>query len=98
MNTCPALSQLRSFAISHFIMAPAAVSTETLPALPGKAKSYPKPLKSSGLLAKFTWEDVTPVIGREFPTINLVNDVLHAANSDQLVRDLAIESEFTPRH
>ena len=98
MNTCPSLFQrkLRSFAISHLTMAPAAVSTETLPSLPGKAKSYPKPLKSSGSLAEFEWEDVTPVIGREFPTINLVNDILHAANSDELVRDLAIESEFTP--
>lgn len=77
-------------------MAPAALSNaETLPSLPGKPKSYPQPLKSSGALAEFEWEDVTPVIGREFPKINLVNDILHAANSDELVRDLAIDSEFT---
>lgn len=77
-------------------MAPAALSnTETLASLPGKPKSYPKPLKSSGALAKFEWEDVTPVIGREFPKLNLVNDILHAANSDELVRDLAIDSEST---
>lgn len=77
-------------------MAPAALSnTETLPSLPEKLISYPKPLKSSGALAKFEWEDVTPVIGREFPKVNLVNDILHAANSDELVRDLAIDSEST---
>lgn len=77
-------------------MAPAALSnSETLPTLPGKLKSYPKPLQSSGALAKFEWEDVTPVIGREFPKVNLVDDILHATNSDELVRDLAIESEFT---
>lgn len=76
-------------------MAPAAVSnTETLPSCSGKANSYPKPLKSSGALAKFEWEDVTPVLGREFPTVNLVDDILHAANSDELIRDLAIDSAF----
>lgn len=79
-------------------MAPAAVSnTETVPSLSWKTRTYPKPLKSSGALAKFEWEDVTPVIGREFPTINLVDDVLHAANSDELVRDLAIDSAFAPK-
>lgn len=78
-------------------MVPAAVSnTETLPSRSGKTKSYPKPLKSSGALAKFKWEDVTPVLGREFPTVNLVDDILHAANSDELVRDLAIDSALAP--
>lgn len=77
-------------------MAPAAVSnTESIPSHSGKTKSLPKPLKSSGALARFDWEDVTPVIGREFPTINLVDDILQAANSDELLRDLAIESGFT---
>lgn len=76
-------------------MAPAAVSnTESIPSHPGKTKLFPRPLKSSGTLAKFDWEDVTPVIGREFPTLNLVDDVLQAANSDELLRDLAIESGF----
>lgn len=77
-------------------MAPAAVSnTESVPPLSGKVKLPPKPLKSSGTLAEFAWEDVTPVIGREFPTINLVDDILHAPNADDLLRDLAIESAFT---
>lgn len=79
-------------------MAPGAVSnTDSVSSLPGKTKSFPKPLKSSGALAEFDWEDVTPVIGREFPSVNLVDDILHAANSDQLLRDLAIESAFTAK-
>ncbi|KAH8695607.1 alpha-ketoglutarate-dependent sulfonate dioxygenase [Talaromyces proteolyticus] len=51
---------------------------------------YPTPLKLSGALDIFTFEDTTPVIGREFPNINIVNDLLNASNSDDLVRDLAI--------
>lgn len=86
----------RAFVNFDIIMAPAAVSnTESAPPLSGKIKSLPKPLKSSGTLAEFAWEDMTPVIGREFPTINLVDDVLHAPNADDLLRDLAIESGFT---
>lgn len=77
------------------IMAPAdASNNEPLPTLSAEAKSYPKPLKSSGALDKFGWEDVTPVIGREFPKLNLVDDILHAANSEELLRDLAIDSGF----
>ncbi|KAK2606828.1 hypothetical protein N8I77_005553 [Diaporthe amygdali] len=53
--------------------------------------SFPEPLKSSGALVKFVYEDTTPVIGREFPRLNIVNDLLHATNSDELIRDLAIE-------
>ncbi|KAJ9302071.1 hypothetical protein DTO271G3_937 [Paecilomyces variotii] len=51
---------------------------------------YPAPLKPSGSLDKFAFEETTPVIGREFPNVNIVNDILNAPNSDELVRDLAI--------
>ncbi|KEF51980.1 uncharacterized protein A1O9_11970 [Exophiala aquamarina CBS 119918] len=51
---------------------------------------YPQPLKQSGTLDKFESEDVTPVIGREFPSANFVDDFLNAADSDNLLRDLAI--------
>lgn len=54
---------------------------------------YPAPLKLSGALDKFEFEDTTPAIGREFPTVNIVDDLLNASNSDELVRDLAITSE-----
>jgi hypothetical protein len=53
-----------------------------------------QPLKLSGALDAFKSFDVTPVIGREFPTVNLV-DWLNAPNSDELIRDLAITSKST---
>ncbi|PYH93860.1 alpha-ketoglutarate-dependent sulfonate dioxygenase [Aspergillus ellipticus CBS 707.79] len=53
-------------------------------------QQYPTPLKISGALDEFAFEETTPVIGREFPTVNIVDDLLHAPNSDELVRDLAI--------
>ncbi|KAL1953132.1 hypothetical protein VTO42DRAFT_3567 [Malbranchea cinnamomea] len=48
-----------------------------------------EPLKLSGVLDKFESFDVTPVLGREFPTANL-KEWLRAPNSDELLRDLAI--------
>ncbi|KAK4497451.1 hypothetical protein PRZ48_011902 [Zasmidium cellare] len=53
-------------------------------------KSYPKPLRQSGALESFKYEDTTPVIGREFLNVNIVDDLLNAANADELLRDLAI--------
>ena len=55
--------------------------------------SFREQLKLSGNLDKFEWEDTTPVIGREFPTLNIVDDLLNAGNADELVRDLAITSK-----
>lgn len=54
--------------------------------------SFPKPLKQSGALEQFTYEDTTPVIGREFFNVNIVDDLLNAPNADQLIQDLAITS------
>ncbi|EXJ70376.1 uncharacterized protein A1O5_06444 [Cladophialophora psammophila CBS 110553] len=53
---------------------------------------YPrKPLRQSGLLnEKFESEDVTPVIGREFANVNIVDDLMKSADADTLLRDLAI--------
>ncbi|KAH7403078.1 taurine dioxygenase family protein [Cadophora sp. MPI-SDFR-AT-0126] len=49
------------------------------------------PLKKTGALdSAFAFEDVTPVIGREYPKAQIVEDILRAENSDELVRDLAI--------
>ncbi|KAI8952010.1 taurine dioxygenase family protein [Xylaria longipes] len=55
-----------------------------------KGTSYPKPLKATGALANFAFADSTPSIGREFPTLNLVDDVIKATNSDELIRELGI--------
>lgn len=51
------------------------------------------PLKLAGALDSYKSFDVTPVIGREFPEADL-KEWLDAPNSDELLRDLAITSEF----
>lgn len=71
-------------------MAPSAIDVD----IPVVSKGVSRePLKLSGALDTFEAFDVTPVIGREFPTANLT-EWLTAPNSDELLRDLAITSEF----
>lgn len=79
-------------------MAPGVTSDIPVHSLPSeegsiKSKSFPKPLSLSGALEKFEYEDTTPVIGREFIGVNIVDDLLHADNADQLLRDVAITSK-----
>ncbi|KAJ5523867.1 hypothetical protein N7494_010517 [Penicillium frequentans] len=57
---------------------------------PNNEQQYPTPLKLSGALDQHEFEETTPVIGREFPKVNIVDDILNAPNADELVRDLAI--------
>lgn len=52
----------------------------------------PSPFQPTGVLEKFDYEDVTPVIGREFPTLNIVEDLLNAPDADDLLRELAVTS------
>jgi hypothetical protein len=53
-----------------------------------------EPLKKSGALdAAFEFDDVTPIIGREYLTAQIVEDILNAPNADDLLRDLAITSK-----
>ena len=52
------------------------------------------PLELTGLLDQFKSFDVTPVIGTEFPDVQLV-DWLRAPSSDALLRELAITSKFS---
>lgn len=54
-------------------------------------KVYPKPLKSSGSLDSCKRIDVTPVIGIEFPAVNLV-EWMNASKADEILLDLAIKS------
>lgn len=55
-----------------------------------------EPLKKSGALdTAFDFEEVTPVIGREYPRANIVDDLVNAPNADDLLRDLAITSKPT---
>ncbi|KIW47779.1 uncharacterized protein PV06_00442 [Exophiala oligosperma] len=50
-----------------------------------------KPLTKTGTLdSTFEFDDVTPAVGREYPTANIVDDFMNASNADDLLRDLAI--------
>ncbi|TKA37279.1 hypothetical protein B0A54_11264 [Friedmanniomyces endolithicus] len=82
-------------------MAPGLLSdlpSHSVPAVHGNAPGNEhEPLKPSGALDRFEHEDTTPVIGREYPHVNLVDDLLNVENADELVKDLAISSRHT-RH
>ncbi|EXJ89885.1 hypothetical protein A1O3_02952 [Capronia epimyces CBS 606.96] len=77
-------------------MAPSAVETPAPVPVGDKQKTHTvtlpirQPLKASGALDKYASEDLTPVIGTEFPTANLV-EWLQSPNADELLRDLAIK-------
>jgi len=51
--------------------------------------SCPVPLKYSGSLDHLPYFEVSPIIGREYPTVK-VTDILNAPNADELIRDFAI--------
>ncbi|TKA43432.1 hypothetical protein B0A54_05914 [Friedmanniomyces endolithicus] len=55
------------------------------------------PLRPSGALDRFKHDDTTPVIGSEYPHLNIVDDLLNSENADELVSDLAINSRGTGR-
>lgn len=56
----------------------------------GKSQ-HREPLELSGALDGFKYEDTTPVIGREFSDVNIVDDIM---SSEERMRDLAITSEL----
>lgn len=76
-------------------MAPSAIPVDSHHNLEHKdsASQRRKPLKSTGSLDVFTSDDITPVIGTEYPEANIVNDLLNSPDADQLLRDLAIKSK-----
>ena len=85
-------------------MAPSVADSTTTPVVPivegdvsaAKTRTLQREtLKLSGALDSFDSFDVTPVIGREFPSANLA-EWLRAPNSDELLRDLAITSKDIP--
>ena len=55
-------------------------------------KQHKEPSKPTGVLDQYKHFDVTPVIGREYPTLDL-KELLEAPNSDELLKDLAITSK-----
>lgn len=84
---------------SQFAAAPTPVPTKAAANIPkaneavANTESYPRaPLQLSGILDQYEHFDVTPVIGREFPTVQL-KDLINAPNADDLLRELAIISE-----
>lgn len=58
-------------------------------------KSYPEPLQLTGALDGFKFEETTPAIGREYTSVNIVDDILNAENAEDRLRDLAITSTST---
>jgi hypothetical protein len=88
---------------NNFIMAPMAVDVypvshiqelkaraqQVVAQATAPAKLIKTPMQLAGALDKFESFDVTPVIGKEFPTASLA-EWLKAPNADELIRDLAI--------
>ncbi|CRG87742.1 Putative alpha-ketoglutarate-dependent sulfonate dioxygenase [Talaromyces islandicus] len=56
---------------------------------PGPFPRFKGPLELTGALDKYESFEVTPVLGREYPTAKLL-EWMNAPNSDELLRDLAI--------
>lgn len=74
-------------------VAATATATDSKTDVGGPETNYPRaPLQLSGILDKYHSIDLTPAIGREYPTIQ-IRDLLNAPNSDDLLRELAIISE-----
>ena len=53
-----------------------------------------QPLKKTGIIDEFKFLESTPSLGREYPTLNIADDILKAPNADELIRDMAITSKF----
>jgi hypothetical protein len=84
-------------------MAPSATEAEVqttstvhpgkLEALTSNAKPFPR---RNGPLSKYEYFETTPVIGREYPSLNLV-ELLQASNSEELLKELALTSMLLSR-
>lgn len=82
-------------------MAPIATSPERVSANLAKQNGHSNshevkttPLKLTGVLDHHEHFDLTPVIGREFPKVDLV-EWLQAPNADELLTELAYTSKKT---
>jgi hypothetical protein len=71
---------------------PAQVTTAVHPGKSAAAKPW---VKSTGSLDQYEHIEVTPIIGREYPHVNLVS-LLKAPNSEELLRELALTSMSLP--
>ncbi|KAL2202075.1 alpha-ketoglutarate-dependent sulfonate dioxygenase [Sarocladium strictum] len=66
-----------------------AVQPDVEDELPQVLTGHREPIKSTGALDQFEHFEVTPVLGREYVNVNLV-ELLNAPNSDDLIRELAL--------
>jgi hypothetical protein len=70
-------------------------TVSTLSLTPGKGKSLLKePLKYSGSLDQFPYEDLTPSIGTEFSSATQLSQLLQSDDADKFIKDLAILSNL----
>ena len=83
------LSSTAGESVSRISSAPKEILTEELPEL---RTGHREPIKSTGALDQYEHFEVTPVIGREYVNVNLL-ELLRAPNSDDLIRELALISE-----
>jgi len=76
-------------------MAPSAVDHPINVQVPGvKSQLKTSPLEASGALDHFKHTDLTPVIGREYPTLNVV-ELMESPNADELIKELAYTSNVS---
>ncbi|CAO1623222.1 unnamed protein product [Sympodiomycopsis kandeliae] len=68
-------------------VAPAASKANAAAAANGA--SFPRPLQLTGILDQYEFSESTPVIGREYPTLQ-AKELINAPNADELLRELAI--------
>lgn len=57
--------------------------------IPTSCPSCPQPLKYGGSLDAYPYFEISPIIGREYPTLK-ATDILKAPNAEEQIRDLAI--------
>lgn len=77
----------------HFQSSSPAVDLTEPESEPKLETGHKNPLAPSGLLDKYKHFDVTPVLGREFIDVDLV-EWLRAPDSDDLIRELAVTSRW----
>lgn len=56
---------------------------------PDVSKLIYEPMRYSGSLDHLHYVDVTPIIGREYPSAK-IKDILYAPNAEEQLRDLAV--------
>lgn len=79
-------------------MAPALVDQSINVQVPAvKSQLKKKPLTATGALDQFKHIDLTPVIGREYPTLNVV-ELMESPNADELIKELAYTSNVSAVH